>query len=221
MLPGSVSKYCLQHSPVPVIVVRPTSKRDKAKHKRVTDPDRQGYRDILAKSESLIDVNSPRNSFFANDDEASAVTAAINAHKPSIDTHPLAQVAHAESSDNEGETGASTLVDDTQGPRSPAVLMKSPHLQNLDSPELSSESSSEDEEDHGGVPTIAVPMDENEISPGTTTDLKLDNIVAPVTADAHIPTDSGAEAPQDGLAPGNLVQNSSSEPAEQKGSGAT
>ncbi|KZF22733.1 adenine nucleotide alpha hydrolases-like protein, partial [Xylona heveae TC161] len=29
LLPGSVSKYCLQHSPVPVIVVRPSSKREK------------------------------------------------------------------------------------------------------------------------------------------------------------------------------------------------
>ncbi|KAF2843369.1 adenine nucleotide alpha hydrolases-like protein, partial [Patellaria atrata CBS 101060] len=47
LLPGSVSKYCLQHSPVPVIVVRPNSKRTKNKKKRMNDPSRQGYRDIL------------------------------------------------------------------------------------------------------------------------------------------------------------------------------
>jgi nucleotide-binding universal stress UspA family protein len=127
LLPGSVSKYCLQHSPVPVIVVRPTSKRDKAKSKRTNDPDRQGYREILAPKPA-------------------------NVHKPSVDTHPLAQVEHAESSDDDDvDTGTSTLVGDD--PRSPLPLMKSPHLQNLDSPELSSQSSSEDEDEQGGVST--------------------------------------------------------------------
>lgn len=164
LLPGSVSKYCLQHSPVPVIVVRPSSKRDKARSKRANDPDRHGYRDILAKSESLIDVNSPRNSFFANDEEASAVAAAIAASKPSADTHPLAQVAHAEPSSDEDDDHEAD-VGPLDGMRSPAVLMKSPHLQNLDSPELSSDSSSSDDEDQGGVSTIVA--DENDISPGT------------------------------------------------------
>jgi hypothetical protein len=156
LLPGSVSKYCLQHSPVPVIVVRPTSKRDKAKSKRTNDPDRQGYREILAKSEKLPDIDSPRNSFFENEDEAATIGGAAtapkqaNTHKPSVDTHPLAQVEHAESSDDDdADTGASTLVGDDS--RSPLPLMKSPHLQNLDSPELSSQSSSEDEDEQGGV----------------------------------------------------------------------
>jgi hypothetical protein len=157
LLPGSVSKYCLQHSPVPVIVVRPTSKRDKAKSKRTNDPDRQGYRDILAKSEKLPDIDSPRNTFFENEDEAATIGGAAtapkpaNVHKPSVDVHPLAQVEHAESSDDDDvDTGISTLVGDD--PRSPLPLMKSPHLQNLDSPELSSQSSSDDEDD-GGVST--------------------------------------------------------------------
>ncbi|EME41460.1 hypothetical protein DOTSEDRAFT_98591, partial [Dothistroma septosporum NZE10] len=47
---GSVSKYCLQYSPVPVIVVRPGSSREKKKRKRLQDPSRSGYRDILDKS---------------------------------------------------------------------------------------------------------------------------------------------------------------------------
>jgi hypothetical protein len=149
---------------VPVIVVRPTSKRDKAKSKRTNDPDRQGYREILAKSEKLPEIDSPRNSFFENEDEAATIggaatvpkPAVANVHKPSVDTHPLAQVEHAESSDDDDSdvdtgTGTSTLVGDDL--RSPLPLMKSPHLQNLDSPELSSQSSSEDEEDQGGVST--------------------------------------------------------------------
>nr|POE78604.1 universal stress protein a family protein c25b2.10 [Quercus suber] len=48
---GSVSKYCLQYSPVPVIVVRPSGKRESKKRKRLQDPQRTGYRDILDKSE--------------------------------------------------------------------------------------------------------------------------------------------------------------------------
>ncbi|ODQ68262.1 adenine nucleotide alpha hydrolases-like protein [Nadsonia fulvescens var. elongata DSM 6958] len=50
LLPGSVSKYCLQHSPVPVIVVRPTHKRQRNKDKRASDPTRRSYKDILAQS---------------------------------------------------------------------------------------------------------------------------------------------------------------------------
>ncbi|KAL7275467.1 hypothetical protein RUND412_001595 [Rhizina undulata] len=50
LLPGSVSKYCLQHSPVPVIVVRPSSKRDKKKAKRKADPGRKVYQEILQNS---------------------------------------------------------------------------------------------------------------------------------------------------------------------------
>ena len=50
LLPGSVSKYCLQNSPVPVIVVRPTAKREKKKRKRLADPTRKNYMSILSKS---------------------------------------------------------------------------------------------------------------------------------------------------------------------------
>ncbi|RPA79313.1 adenine nucleotide alpha hydrolases-like protein, partial [Ascobolus immersus RN42] len=50
LLPGSVSKYCLQHSPVPVIVVRPSNKREKKKKKRQADPSRRAYMSILEKS---------------------------------------------------------------------------------------------------------------------------------------------------------------------------
>ncbi len=72
------------------------------------------------------------------------------AHKPSLDPHPLAQVAHAEDSDDEKEPEANILGD---GMRSPALqLMKSPELRDLESPDLSSEPNSSDDEDEGGVP---------------------------------------------------------------------
>ncbi len=51
LMPGSISKYCLQYSPVPVIVVRPESKRLKRKRQRQADPLRVGYIDILEEHE--------------------------------------------------------------------------------------------------------------------------------------------------------------------------
>lgn len=45
---SSFSKYCLQYSPVPVVVVRPTEKRDKKRAKRANDPTRQSYAHMLS-----------------------------------------------------------------------------------------------------------------------------------------------------------------------------
>jgi hypothetical protein len=56
VLPGSVSKYCLQHSPVPVVVVRPSQKRQKKKAKREADPTRRSYRDLLSVDDGSEDV---------------------------------------------------------------------------------------------------------------------------------------------------------------------
>lgn len=47
---NSFSKWCLQYSPIPVVVVRPTEKRDKKKLKRANDPTRQSYVQILHES---------------------------------------------------------------------------------------------------------------------------------------------------------------------------
>ncbi|KKZ63747.1 hypothetical protein EMCG_01936 [[Emmonsia] crescens] len=56
LLPGSVSKYCLQQSPIPVIVVRPSTKRAKKKQKRLANPLRQRYNHLLR----LNDMKSGR-----------------------------------------------------------------------------------------------------------------------------------------------------------------
>lgn len=45
---GSVSKYCLSHSPVPIIVVRPERKVRKAVEKRKADPKRGRHFDDIA-----------------------------------------------------------------------------------------------------------------------------------------------------------------------------
>jgi hypothetical protein len=191
LLPGSVSKYCLQHSPVPVIVVRPNSKREKARQKRVQE-NRHGYRDILDKSgpdgehmirsssshrSSIVDVpatsavvGSIANSGLArNDAEAQAVAQAIG-----LDTrHPLAQVQQVGEEPTSSESGFSDDRDlsspsSPEDMRSPGVVMKSPELENLDSPELTEEESSEDEEEDeegdnsvapGGVSVVSVEGD--------------------------------------------------------------
>ncbi|KAH6616286.1 hypothetical protein C7974DRAFT_41809 [Boeremia exigua] len=165
LLPGSVSKYCLQHSPVPVIVVRPSSKRDKARSKRANDPNRLGYQEMLAKSESLLDVTtspapSPRGSFIATDDQAAAVKASLQAqatqYTQRAEPSPLAQVHHAEESEDEKDL------------RSPGSLLKSPELQNLESPDMSSDSSSDDEDRTGGVSTRKSNFESDEAISGTT-----------------------------------------------------
>lgn len=48
----SVSKYCLQRSPVPTIVVRPSTKRTKKKMKRQAEAGRSVYTSILTKAET-------------------------------------------------------------------------------------------------------------------------------------------------------------------------
>jgi len=167
LLPGSVSKYCLQHSPVPVIVVRPTYKRDKAKSKREQDPNRHGYQKILEKSGAygghIPDfVHAPpieeADSLAASDDEAAAVASAIG-YRESSNHSPLSQVeTHTADSSSAAGTGSARGDGDDVSQRdthSPDVVMKSPSLRGLDSPEMSEISSSDDDDsdDRGGVST--------------------------------------------------------------------
>lgn len=50
---GSVSKYCLQRSPVPTIVVRPSSKRSKKKMKRQQEIGRAVYSNMLSRAQNV------------------------------------------------------------------------------------------------------------------------------------------------------------------------
>jgi hypothetical protein len=88
LMPGSVSKYCLQHSPVPVIVVRPTSKRLKKKKKRQEESGRNLYSTMVEQAQRvggghLYDRKSisalPPN--VATEQEADAVAKAIGGNK--------------------------------------------------------------------------------------------------------------------------------------------
>ncbi|KAI9721116.1 MAG: hypothetical protein M1812_002597 [Candelaria pacifica] len=139
LLPGSVSKYCLQHSPVPVIVVRPTYKREKKKKKRQADPTRKGYMDILERSgtkgthvldhdnrDSLVDA-APEAGFT----EAAAVADAIGLPRDITADPTLLTRVQSAKSDLTSPESPSPTGGLTPDPRSPS-------LDNLDSPSGSS-----------------------------------------------------------------------------------
>ena len=56
---GSVSKYCLSHSPVPIIVVRPESKVRKAMAKRRADPKRGKHFAVMPTMSPMSSILTP------------------------------------------------------------------------------------------------------------------------------------------------------------------
>jgi hypothetical protein len=80
---NSFSKYCLQYSPVPVIVVRPTEKRIKKKAKRANDSARQTYVSMLAATAGKHEADSEASSTYelevhnSPDEEAHQVARAL------------------------------------------------------------------------------------------------------------------------------------------------
>ena len=80
---NSFSKYCLQYSPVPVVVVRPDDKRLKKKEKRIHDPNRQSYAAMLVYNDGKHEADSDAGSLYemekniSPDEEAHRVAAAI------------------------------------------------------------------------------------------------------------------------------------------------
>lgn len=88
---SSFSKYCLQYSPVPVVVVRPTEKREKKKAKRAGDPSRQSYTHILGGQKHEADDDNSNvyelEPHLTPDEEAHRVAMAVGlpaAYDPTI-----------------------------------------------------------------------------------------------------------------------------------------
>ncbi|KAI9853851.1 MAG: hypothetical protein M1824_000831 [Vezdaea acicularis] len=165
LLPGSVSKYCLQHSPVPVIVVRPSEKREKKRSKRHQKAATRGsYLDILersgARGSHVLD-RANRDSIvpemsIASEQEAQAVAAAIGL--PPV-YEKLVGGNRISSSRRSSLRSDSELQEELQSPtapdgsESPGVVMKSPTLGTLESEPPSDaelESSDDDDEDDEG-----------------------------------------------------------------------
>jgi hypothetical protein len=80
---NSFSKYCLQYSPVPVVVVRPDDKRKKKKDKRSHDPNRQSYVSMLSSNEGVHEADKGISALYETetqippDEEAHQVAAAL------------------------------------------------------------------------------------------------------------------------------------------------
>ncbi|PMD43616.1 hypothetical protein L207DRAFT_301268 [Hyaloscypha variabilis F] len=151
---NSFSKWCLQYSPVPVVVVRPTEKRLKKKKKRDADPTRQDYARILRDSgldEHETDGGDQNSIFEAPMDphqEAHAVAAALGL--PAA-FGPILTPPHKENrrrKDSEQSVQESIYTDSQ--PTSPEALLKSPKPNPLESPAMSGEESSEGEDDEEG-----------------------------------------------------------------------
>jgi hypothetical protein len=120
---NSFSKYCLQYSPVPVVVVRPDDKRAKKKEKRTQDPSRHSYAAMLAHNAGKHEADSEVTSVFelekaiSADEEAHHVATAIGlpaAFDPTIKPFHgiLAQRHHSPSSD--AQRSASPAATTTQ-----------------------------------------------------------------------------------------------------------
>lgn len=150
LLPGSVSKYCLQHSPVPVIVVRPTSKREKKKRKRQADPSRKSYVDILEKSRGqtlyLLDEGAKSNL----SDKLVAGPEGGGLASPSDDVSSAGVSPLTQTHFNKAEVTLSEPLSPAEespltASQTLGVVMNSPALSNFDSPVLSDEDESGDE----------------------------------------------------------------------------
>ena len=109
LLPGSISKFCLQNSAVPVIVVRPGMQRSRGKKKRMNDPARSGYRDLLDRAGidghllhesnrySVDQLGGREEERPASSDESAAVAAAFGFRQPlgKVGSTPLTKVESA------------------------------------------------------------------------------------------------------------------------------
>ncbi|KUI54318.1 hypothetical protein VP1G_01801 [Cytospora mali] len=80
---NSFSKYCLQYSPVPVVVVRPDEKRQKKREKRDNDPEKWSYRQMLQANQGIHEADSDSavdwqiESKLSADEEAGKVARAL------------------------------------------------------------------------------------------------------------------------------------------------
>lgn len=159
---NSFSKWCLQYSPIPVVVVRPPEKRMNERAKRDADLGRQHYARILMESgidnheTTMCSNNSNLRASNSPDVDAHAVAAALGLPamfdptlKPiNLDgSRPLRKM----------ESGKSDATNISQGslppesrPTSPEMVMRSPKSARLESPPLSGDECSEGKEDDEG-----------------------------------------------------------------------
>ncbi|KAL1864397.1 hypothetical protein VTK73DRAFT_5896 [Phialemonium thermophilum] len=121
---NSFSKYCLQYSPVPVIVVRPDEQRRKKKEKRTQDPTRQSYAALFAATKGKHEADSDASSIYdlevqlSPDEEAHRVAAAMGlpaAWDPTIKPYSGSRGRSRASAPTSPTTGPTVNVVSTSG----------------------------------------------------------------------------------------------------------
>jgi hypothetical protein len=159
---NSFSKWCLQYSPIPVVVVRPTEKRNKKKNKRGADPSRQDYARILKDSgidEHETDSGSHSVALEISntpDGEAHAVAAALGlpaAFDPTLKPMVLpgsSSLRKVESGTSDKTSFSKESNSPDSRPVSPSTDLKSTKTASVDSPNQSGDESSEGESDDEG-----------------------------------------------------------------------
>jgi hypothetical protein len=159
---NSFSKWCLQYSPIPVVVVRPTEKRDKKKIKRANDPTRHNYALILQGSgvgtheanatpqnadmpTEVLPVNAP-------EEEAHEVAAALglpSKFDPTIKLTDINERLHTSKAQHgQHDTTAASLESSPDSrPTSPEAKVRITKSKSMDSPAVSDEEDTDNDDD--------------------------------------------------------------------------
>ncbi|KAL8993551.1 MAG: hypothetical protein Q9169_006259, partial [Polycauliona sp. 2 TL-2023] len=166
---GSVSRYCLQNSPVPCIVVRPNKKRLAKKSKRLADEKRRNYQGVLRLSGArgstqALQTNNNHSDMEgtaggATEKEAQAVAAAIGIPRslsrleglrkptpgPEDESAPLVRT-------HSGNTNTTSVGNDSPSPTGAYMVSggNSPDLEPLDDDSLPVSDAEEEENENVG-----------------------------------------------------------------------
>lgn len=121
---NSFSKYCLQYSPIPTVVVRDNEKRMRKKEKREKDPGRRSYISMLAQGKHEADSETSSvydmETRLSPDEEAHRVAAAIGLpaqFDPTLKPINLEALMHG----GRRASGSPTASPATSAPASPKV----------------------------------------------------------------------------------------------------
>ena len=118
LLPGSVSKYCLQQSPIPVIVVRPTEKREKKRKERaLANASLKGYDNMLRISETRNNRHPIKTASAHSSATGLPYAATAEARQSGSSDLPLrsALKSSGRGSDIEPESGRTSVSSTTSG----------------------------------------------------------------------------------------------------------
>jgi len=155
---NSFSKWCLQYSPIPVIVVRPSEKSGNIMLKRANDPTRQNYLQLLQESGKPI-----HEANISPDDRTIQEADVLPPNAPEFEAHEVAAALglparfdpilmphiRDERIQSRNRSRESLSPEPDSRPSSPGQVMKSPKSQQLESPAMSDDEGEDSEDEEG------------------------------------------------------------------------